>query len=167
MRQSFDIDAFIQNCWDLLQQVLFTPQSMREFLLSFVVGLILLAVCLAQAHTLGNSARNSAITGFFATIIGVAVLLGAAALSQMYAVPLLSNKSYDEGIIITSVVLVFLVLVVPLTRGIFRAGYMTSLGAWVVATIVAGVLVFGVHTFVKPGSGDKAPANPFAKEQAR
>jgi hypothetical protein len=166
MSHSFDTDLFIQHAWELLQQVLFMPQSMREFLLSVIVGVILLSVCLAQAHTLGNSSRNSIVAGAFAAIINVALLLAAGSLSQMYVVPFISNKSYDPGLIIGSVTIVFLILVIPLTRGIFRAGYMTSLGAWIVSIIVAGVLVFGVHTFVQPGANDKPPICPFASEQS-
>jgi hypothetical protein len=166
MSRSFDTDLFIRHAWELLQQVLYTPQSMREFLLSFIIGLVLLSVCLAQAHTLGNSSRNSIIAGVFAVIVNVSLLLAAGSLSQMYVVPFISNKSYDPGLIIGSVALVFLILVVPLTRGIFRSGYMTSLGAWLVSMIVAGVMIFGVHTFVQPGANDKPPVCPFIEEPA-
>lgn len=166
MTRSFDTDVFIRHAWELLQQVLYTPQSMREFLLSFIVSIVLLSVCLAQAHTLGNSSRNSIIAGAFAVIVNVSILLAAGSLAQMYVVPFISNKTYDPGLIIGSVTLVFLILVVPITRGIFRSGYMTSLGAWIVAAIVAGVLVFGVHTFVQPGANDKPPVCPFLEEPA-
>ncbi|MDR2463953.1 MAG: hypothetical protein LBD30_09290 [Verrucomicrobiales bacterium] len=162
MPHSFDTDWFVRLAWEFLQQALFSPQSMREFLLSFIVGFILLAVCLAQGHSLGGASRNSMAAGLLAVIVSVALLLAAGALAQMYVAPFLSNKSYDPGLIIGSVVLVFLIFAVPLTRTIFRSGYLASLGAWIVAAIVAGVLVYGVHTFVKPGADDKPPACPFA-----
>ncbi|MDR1303824.1 MAG: hypothetical protein LBK76_01245 [Verrucomicrobiales bacterium] len=158
----FDLDQFLLIAWDLLQQALFTPQSMREFLLSCSVGLILLSVCLAQAHSLGNVARSSAFAGAFAVIPGVCLLLAGGALAQLYVTPFISSNSHDASLVIGAVALVFLVLVVPLTRGIFRAGYLASLGAWLVAAMVAGALVFGVHTLVRPNADDRPPACPFA-----
>lgn len=144
-----------------MQQVLLTPRSMREFLLSLIAGVVVLAVCLAQAHTLGNSSRNSVVVGLCATIVNTALLLAAGALAQMYVLPLLSSNTDAPRLLIGVVTVIFLLVAVPLTRLIFRAGYMTSLGAWLVALIVAGALVLGIHTFVQPNADDRPPTCPF------
>ncbi len=159
-----DSEAIRRIFWDYLQIVLLHPESARIFIIAFLTAFLSITICLAQVHNLGNSARGSLFAGLLVTTVCSIGLLGTATLANRYVLPLVNNPDLNITIVNGCVIAAFLLMIVPFTRALFRASYATSLGSWVIALLVALVLVYGVHTVVKPRYNDK-PATPAAVEK--
>lgn len=143
-------EQLAQLSWDMLLFILQSPLTNQALLLYLIVGYLAAGIVLGKVHGIGNATRSSVIVGLFVVGLGIFSLIQIAALGKMYVLPLLKATANSSTAWIALIVSGFFLLIIPLTRACFRAGYWTSVGAWLCALLVASLAIFGTRSVYHP-----------------
>ncbi|GAB4240095.1 MAG: hypothetical protein OHK005_02000 [Candidatus Methylacidiphilales bacterium] len=115
------------------------------------VAFLMLVLGLTRLHAFGGAGLVSPVLGAFAAVVGLILML----LGDIYGVAALEHLGINaSGVARARWVLpwaVGLLVVVPVTRWAFRANYWTSAGAWLIATALAGTVLWVARTVLVRG----------------
>jgi|GEM_PF-2473294 len=151
-----DSKALVQYSWDFLQSILLQPRSLYEFYVSLGLAYLALVICLSQVHSLGSGSGSFFISIFVAAFC-VYALIEVAALMRLFVLPVVPDTTFHSTLVYLSLLVSLVLLVTPFTRTLFRAGYLSSLTAWIIALFIAGLLIHVSHVMIHPKVGDRTP----------
>lgn len=165
MLNFLDPAVMTEKTWNILLFLSMNPESAKEMFVGILLAYLAISVTLAKAHALGGTGSGSIVVGLLVTLIGLFGMIQAAVLCDMLLLPLMAIEYRVTGYYISIAVAVFLMLI-PFTRTFFRTGYSTSVGAWVVAVIVGGGVLFG-NDYYFSGNEKNAPTIKAVQEYTR
>lgn len=141
-----DREVIIQHNLETLNAILMQPGSPRDIMIASGAGFVALTIALSKVHTLGSSQSGSLISGMFVAAVGTFGLIEIYAATEILLVPYFGWESVEQEVIVGSLLVSFFLMVAPFTRILFHSGYWTSIGAWVIGAICAGLVIFAVST---------------------
>jgi hypothetical protein len=138
-----DYKVLREKTWEILQFLAMNPGSTLELIWCLALAYLVVSITLAKMHSLGGSGSGSIVIGLIVTAIGVFGIMEVAVLCDMLLLPLM-DKEFRPFAYNASIVIAIFILLIPFTKTFFRAGYSSSLGAWLVAIILGTATVMGV-----------------------
>jgi hypothetical protein len=121
------------------------PKSPLQFGLAAGLLAVVLAWVLPKVESACGARQASASSGWIMAVLGPVLLVVAAAALRVYALPAVQNSTLQLAALIGGIVLVFLLVVVPVSRAVFNSSYSGSLISTGVAFLCGAVAVLAVH----------------------
>lgn len=138
-----DTEIIREKFWAIIMLLTFDPESMKELIIGASLAIVVMSIILAKMHGLGGSGSNSILVGFFVTVVGIFGMICCVVMVDELLLPLMAKEyrgsAYKAGMIVP-----FFILVMPLTKILFRSSYTTGVGAWAVSIFVGGAILMGV-----------------------
>lgn len=134
-------DLIFPYVWEMLNTVLLSPKNLLHFGLALIVGFSLLIIVFIKTHALAGAKSPSSLIGLVVGTFITGCLLIWAAMIRIYILPRIENQSMHLFYLISILVLTFFIIVIPVTKTMFRASYISSLMAWICALSVAGLSI--------------------------
>lgn len=142
---------------EYLDLVLWYPKSTLQFGLTVALLVIVIAYVLPKIERAYNASQASSEKGWIMAVLGPVLLILAAAATKVYAFPAIESSAVQTAALIGGVVLMFLVVVVPITKFIFNSEYVASLLSLGIAFVCGAVAVLIMHIgFKAAGIGESA-----------
>lgn len=157
-----DTEIFREKFWAILMFLTFDPESTKELIIGLGIAFVVMSIVLAKMHGLGGSGSSSIIVGLFVTAIGIFGMMSCVVLADELLLPLMA-KQYRDFAYKASMIVPFFVLVMPLTRTLFRSSYGSGVAAWAMAIFIGGAILMGVD-YAYTDKDEVAPSVKLIKE---
>ncbi len=154
----FDREAFLQHNLETMNLLLMEPGSPKDMMIGIGAAYVALAIAITKTHSLGSSQGGSLLSGMFVAAVGAFGMVEIYAATEIMLIPFFSWENYTQEVILGSLVVGFFLMVAPFTRVLFYASYWTSVGAWMIGTICAALVLFAVSTLYEERRAQPAEA---------
>jgi len=158
-----DREAYLEHNLEVLNVLLLQPGTVRDLLIGIGVAIVAIAFALTKTHAVGGSSRASLITGLFVASVGTFALIEIYAITELSLIPFFEWENYSFEIICGALVVSFFIMVVPFTRMLFRAAYWTSVGAWIMSCMLAGLILLCTSMLYEDKKKGRTPIDIFKK----
>lgn len=136
---------FRKYFWEYLQMALFYPANLKVLALALILGFAVFTAAFIKVHSAGGGARAGTLTGIFTAFFSLLALSVMPPLARVYIMKMKSIARPEHYSLwtIAATLFIFLGMVVPFSRMLFRSTYAASLGAWVLSLLFAFMVVAG------------------------